>query len=519
MSQILSLRLYNTLTRHVEPVALSKPGEARLYCCGVTPYDVSHAGHGRTYVFTDLLVRHLTELGVNVRYVRNLTDVEDKILKRAKERGEEPLDLSARFSKMFQEDVTRLGCVVPSVEPKVSESIPEIVSLIERLIQNGAAYVVDSPTGKDVWYSVKSFVGYGKLSGRSLDEMKSGAGLEDREKALKEGKRDPEDFALWKSSPEGEWAFDSPWGKGRPGWHIECSAMAETHLGFGIDIHAGGMDLIFPHHENEIAQSEGAKPGEGNFAKMWVHGGFLNVDKEKMAKSVGNFVTMRDCFSRNDPEALRYYYLTAHFRGPLEFDTNVLPSGRVVFPGLDEAERRMDYLYESRHRVTLLAGQGEAGKTLPKELGALAEVIRSTKKKITLALDDDLNAPLAIAALAEFAKASNDLADLAVKKKKDANFVAGAISLAHEAVAMFEGCARHLGILQSSYEEYTSRTRVLRMKVRGLDADQIAQKVKERDDARAAKDFARGDAIRAELGALGVELLDSPTGTQWRISA
>ena len=385
----LHLRLYDTLTAQLTPLVPRHPGAVGVYTCGPTTYDVAHIGHARAAVAPDVLVRHLRAQGIKVTYVRNITDVEDKILKRAQTEGTTPLELSSRMAKLYQEDVRAVGCADPDVEPRVSDHIPEIIGLVERLIALGAAYEVRMPSGaRDVYYSVRAFPGYGKLSKRNVDDMRVGARVE-----ACEDKRDPLDFALWKgcSRDEGDalesWGWDSPWGKGRPGWHIECSAMSARYLGHGFDVHCGGMDLIFPHHENEIAQSEAAHPGEGNFVSMWIHNGFVNVDKEKMSKSLGNFVTIRDVLRRNDAEALRCFLLGVHYRGPINFDVEVrcllcgaarqLPDpkegdegrmrvlkpdepcpgcgqpgeGRVVFPGVVEAERRVDYIYQALGRL------------------------------------------------------------------------------------------------------------------------------------------------------------------------
>ena len=513
----LSLRLYNTLTRRLEPLVPKEEGKVTVYCCGPTTYDVSHAGHGRSAMLPDLLVRHLRASGLSVRYARNVTDVEDKIVKRAKERGEAPPVLAERFARMYQEDVGALACVAPDVEPRVSETIAGIVSLIERLIAKDAAYAAAGEGGgSDVWFAVRKFPTYGKLSGRTVDEMRSGEGLEERGKASHDGKRDPLDFALWKSVPAGEWGFASPWGNGRPGWHIECSAMIEEHLGFGIDVHTGGMDLVFPHHENEIAQSEAACSDQGPFSRVWLHNGFLNVDKEKMAKSLGNFVTMRDCYARNDPEALRYFLLSAHYRGPIEFETEKLDAGRVVFPGLDEAELRVDYLYSTTERLAALAARaGEPATT--KELAALEAVVRGARAKVAAALDDDLNTPVALAVVNELAKAGNDLCDLAQKRRKDARFVAAAATLAVLAAEAMRSSTDVIGLLQTTPESYAARTRARRLSVLGLDADAIEARIGARRAARDAKDFGRGDAIRDELLALGVEIADGEAGTTWRV--
>ncbi len=514
----MALRVYSSLSRRSETITPRRDDVVRVYCCGPTTYDVSHAGHGRSALLPDVLVRHLRASGRAVKYVRNITDVDDKILKRAKERGEDPLELSARFARAYDEDLARLSCIVPDATPKVSETLPEICELIARLVSVGAAYVADGEHGRDVWYAVRSFAGYGRLSGRSLEELRAGEGLEERGKAQKEGKRDPLDFALWKSAPADEWGFDSPWGHGRPGWHIECSAMVEKHLGFGIDVHCGGMDLVFPHHENEIAQSEAARPGEGDFASVWMHNGFLNVDKEKMAKSLGNFVTMRDCFERNDPEALRMFYLSAQPRGPLEFDTEKLEDGRVVFPGLDEAEAKVDDLYAAKVRLLALATtEGDAPPS--KDLASFAGIIDAARGKVAEALDEDLNTPVALAHLFELVKAANGLCDLAEKRKKDAGLRAAAGVLARRALAALDSSAGVLGLVASEPGEYAARTTAQRLSFLGLTAADLDARIDERRLAREARDFARGDAIRDELVAIGVEVLDTPAGTSWHVRA
>jgi cysteinyl-tRNA synthetase len=515
----LKLRLHDTLSGKLKPVVARSGGEVGVYCCGPTTYDVAHVGHARAALAPDIVVRHLRCQGAKVTYVRNVTDVDDKILKRAGERGEVPTELSARFAAEYQKDMRELGCFDPDVEPRVSQSIGDIIAIIEKLIAQGAAYEATMKTGaRDVYYAVRSFAGYGKLSKRNLDEMRVGARVE-----ASEDKRDPLDFALWKGCVGEAWGFESPWGKGRPGWHIECSAMADRHLGHGFEIHCGGMDLVFPHHENEIAQSEAAHPGEGDFAHIWMHNGFVNVDKEKMAKSLGNFVTVRQTYERNDPEALRYFLLGVHYRGPIAFDTEKLESGRVIFPGVSEAERRVDYLYQGLGRLAALANEAEGDVTapakMPKDLQSFVAVAKTARARVDEALDDDLNTPVALAVIGEVAKAANELVDLAAKRKKDKEIVRIAPFVAKLLHGELLSTCAPLGLLQTPPAEYLARTQERRLKIVGLDPEAIEKLLVMRADARQNKDFARGDAIRKELEGKGIEVADGPAGTTWRALA
>jgi cysteinyl-tRNA synthetase len=503
-----TIRLYNTLTQRTETFEPLVPGKATLYVCGLTTYDKAHAGHARTYTTFDVLGRHLRARGYEVTFVRNVTDVDDKILARAKERSEDPLALSSRMSDLCDAQLRTLGCADPTHEPRVSRSIPEIISLIEELIAKDHAYVAPTAKGHDVYFAVRSFAEYGKLSHRNLDDLRAGERVE-----VGEAKRDPLDFALWKGEPEDGWGWPSPWGKGRPGWHIECSAMAAKWLGRQMDIHGGGMDLIFPHHENEIAQSEAAWGGP--FAGVWMHGGFLNVDKEKMSKSLGNFVTMDDVFARNDPEALRYFFLGTHYRGPLQFETEKLEDGRVVFPGVDDAERRVEYLYNTRD--ALVAAAAGAEPAVGNVLQGQAKAIDEAPIRVLSALDKDLNAPQALAAIADLAKAANEVVVQIPKLKNNKAAQDSARQLAARGVQALDGACAPLGLMQASGEEFASRTRARRLKLRGLDARRLDAKVRERTEARAAKDFQRADALRKELEALGVEVLDSAGESAWRV--
>jgi len=508
------LRLYNTLEQGVVDFEPKEPGKVGLYVCGPTVYDVPHAGHARSACAFDVLVRHLRAAELDVNFVRNITDIDDKILNRAEQNGEDPLALSAKMTQIYLDDIAAINCLTPTHQPKVSDHLKEIVDLVGKLIEQGAAYEVTMPNGaKDVYFSVRSFESYGKLSRRKLEDLEAGARVE-----KSEHKRDPMDFALWKGAPDDAYGWPSPWGKGRPGWHIECSAMSAKYLGHGFDIHGGGMDLIFPHHENEIAQSEAAHPHDGAFARVWLHNGFVNVDKEKMSKSLGNFVTVRDVLERNDPEGFRYFLLTVQYRGPLTFDSEKLDDGRVIFPGVDEAERRVDYFYATLERLNAIA---EHDATLaikvPGDLTPIRKVIVGARGKIKAALDDDLNTPVALAVLGELAKCSNDLCDLSVKRRKDAAFVHAANALASHALMALLSSSEVLGLLRAKPEDYAARTRARRLALRGLEAKDVEAKIQARAEARKNKDFAQADALRNELEALGIEMADSPVGTVWRV--
>jgi cysteinyl-tRNA synthetase len=509
----MGLRLYNTLSRRVEELVPRDPGRLSIYCCGPTVYDVPHVGHARAALASDLVARRARALGLEVTFARNITDVDDKILARSAERGETPPVFADRMALVYQEQMRAVGCLDPEVQPKVSDNIEAVVALIQKLIANGSAYPVDRSDGtRDVYFSVRSFPEYGKLSRRNIDELVAGARVD-----KDESKRDPLDFALWKGALSSEWGWETPFGRGRPGWHIECSAMSERFLGHGFDVHAGGMDLIFPHHENEIAQSEAACPGAGPFARVWLHNGFVNVDKEKMSKSLGNFVTLGDVLERNDGEAIRWFLLGAHYRVPIQFDTDKRDDGRVVFPGVEEAERRVDYVYSALERLASLASAA-AGSPLPKELAAQQKAARAAEKQAEAALDEDLNTPVALAALGELARLGNELCDLAEKRKKDAALQAAAGAFGAELVAAIGRVSGQLGVCQTPPPAYRERTRERRLRVRGITPAQVEERLRRRSDARKEKDFKESDRIRDELAGLGVTVHDSPEGTSWAIA-
>jgi cysteinyl-tRNA synthetase len=498
----MSVRLHNTLSGHKEPFEPAEPGHARIYVCGPTVYDFAHLGHARCYVVYDVLVRHLRANGMKVTYVRNITDVDDKILQRASEVGTEPTELAARFADAYAEDMHRLGNLDPDVEPKVSTHLGDIFALVERLIDRGHAYVSNG----DVYFSVESFPEYGKLSHRDLEQMKLGASerLDETQMARK---RHPADFALWKSSEADAWGWESPWGRGRPGWHIECSAMSMKHLGETLDLHGGGLDLVFPHHENEIAQSEAAT-GQP-FSRCWMHNGFVEVDKEKMSKSLGNFFTARDLFERVEPEAIRYFMMTVHYRAPLNLDWTLDDAGNVTgFPQFEEAERRVAYVYKTKQRLADLPEKRivDGGAAAPTELARFPEELRT-------ALDDDLNMPVALAKLADFLKAVNELCDQTMRKKGKASKASVDAS-----TRGFEALSNELGLGSQDAEAVLLRIRDRRAAERGLEASWVEGRIAARAEARAAKDFAEADRIRDELSSRGVDLLDRADGTGWTIA-
>ncbi|MEM9070585.1 MAG: cysteine--tRNA ligase [Myxococcota bacterium] len=493
------LRFHDTLSGDKKPFETQEKGKAKVYVCGPTVYDYAHLGHGRCYVVYDVLVRHLRARGYNVTYVRNITDIDDKILKRAKENDEAPAELASRFTTFFQEDMRTLGCLDPDIEPKVSDHLPQIFEMVQGLIDKEHAYVSDG----DVYFAVETFAGYGKLSHRDLSKMEAGAsGRLDQEKASR--KRHAADFALWKSADEGTEAWESPWGLGRPGWHIECSVMSTTHLGDTLDLHGGGLDLVFPHHENEIAQSECATGS--TYCKHWVHNGFVEVDKTKMSKSLGNFFTARELFNRVEPEAIRYFMMTVHYRAPLNLDWTLDDAGNVTgFPQFEEGERRVEYLYATKQRLASISEKRivDRDDPPPKEIADFEEAIAN-------ALDDDLNMPIALAALAEFLRAVNELCDSATRKK--GKVAKSVVELAQQGFAALE---RELGIGGDDADALLLRVRDRRAAARGILGEDVEAQIQARADARADKDFAKADAIRAELAEKGVELHDNPTGTTW----
>jgi cysteinyl-tRNA synthetase len=471
----MALRVHNTLTGQLEDFVPLHPPKVGMYVCGVTVYDRSHIGHARALVCFDVIYRYLQFSGYQVNFVRNFTDVDDKIIKRGLERGLTAQQVSEANIAAFREDMQVLGCAAPHVEPKATEHIGEMIEIIRELEAKGLAY----PSHGDVYFAVDKFPPYGQLSGRRLDDMQAGARIE-----VDETKHHPMDFALWKASKPGEPYWDSPWGPGRPGWHIECSAMASKYLGQPFDLHGGGNDLIFPHHENEIAQSEGAKGCQ--LARYWLHNGMVTLGTEKMSKSLGNVWTVADAAKQVGGEALRLLVLGTHYRGPLDFQPD-----RLL-----ETKRRLDRIYESLAR----ADEALAAKPAP-DTAVLDAILADFRE----GMDDDFNTARGLATLSEAVTALNRHLD------------AGELSQAAGARAAIAAIAGVLGVAGQDAATYLQRDKARGLEDSEISSADIERLIAERAAARKAKDFKRGDAIRDELKAKGVVLEDGPQGTTWKL--
>jgi cysteinyl-tRNA synthetase len=484
-------RLYNTLHREVEPFIPHRPGRVSLYVCGMTVYADAHVGHARAMVVFDTVSRYLRHRGWDVNFIRNYTDVDDKIIAAAKDTGEDPAAFAERFITRFREDVAHLGLLPPTSEPRVTESIDDIVAIIQKLVDAGNAYAADG----SVWFSVASCPDYGKLSGQKVDEMRSGD--------AEGGKRAPQDFALWKAAKAGEPAWPSPWGEGRPGWHIECSAMVLKQAGLELDIHGGGLDLVFPHHENEIAQSECAN-GHVPYARYWMHNGLLVMDSgEKMGKSKGNAFTIRAALERFPSEAMRLYYLQVHYRSPLPWDVEALP----------EALALLARLYEARDAALAMEGDGKLDEML-KELGADARTAYELAEKFPArfyeAMDDDFNSARALGYAFELARAVNRLSNHKKAKKKGG-------PIARKALEAFAVVTDAIGLLAHDSEAFHDEVKRKRLATMGLERADIDQAIVDRRKAREEKRWADADAIRDDLDRKGIVVMDNPEGTVWRV--
>ncbi|MDQ6986671.1 MAG: cysteine--tRNA ligase [Mariprofundaceae bacterium] len=466
----MGLIVYNTLKRKKEAFVPLIAGRVGMYVCGVTVYDVCHVGHARVMVVFDVIYRWLRELGFDVEYVRNFTDVDDKIIKRAAQRGIGIDDLTNDMIAAFHKDIDALGCIRPTHEPRATAHMDDMIVMIEKLVAAGYAYV---GAAGDVLYAVRNFDGYGQLSGKNIDDLEAGSRVD-----VDEGKRDPLDFVLWKMAKAGEPAWDSPWGKGRPGWHIECSAMSCGHLGETFDIHGGGMDLKFPHHENEIAQAQAATGGA--FARYWLHNGFVNINAEKMSKSLGNFFTIREVTEKYHPEVLRMFMLGTHYRSPLDFSD----------AALDTAKAGLDRLYETKKRLD------KFGMALD-----INPSVYDIPDRFAGAMNDDFNTPEALAVLFDYSKSINRLMDSSDRRALQ-NLAANFISM----------CGL-LGIVQKKADAWfqgldDKNVEAIEARINNLIVDRLR--------AKQDRDFARADAIRDELAASGIVLEDSPSGTTWK---
>jgi len=494
--------IYNTLTRSKDKLSTREDGKVFMYVCGPTVYDYSHIGHARAYVFFDVLYRFLQSYGYEVRYVRNITDVDDKLINKANQEKTTVEEVASRFTHAFREDMEQLGNLPPTIEPRATQHIPEMIELISKLFEKNVAYSIE----RDVYYSVDAFPYYGKLSRRSLDARLAGARV-----GADERLRNPADFALWKGAKPGEPWWDSPWGKGRPGWHIECSAMSLKYLGSDFDIHGGGMDLIFPHHENEIAQAEAAtgKP----FCRMFVHNGFVNVNKEKMSKSLGNFFLIRKVLQHAEPEALRLFLLGTHYRSPIDLIVELDEKGVAKsFPQIQDAQKRVIYFYETKKRVEdiLLKAENSGNEAVNN-----SEIIKKLERfqiELEDALCDDVNTALAVAKISDAFRFMNETLDSTGGISPE--FKAG---IANRFEIFINKVSSVLGLCDRKPSEFLDSVITKKLSKMGITREFIEAKIEERKEARKKKDFAKADAIRQELQSMNIEIMDGVGGTRWRI--
>ncbi len=485
------LKIQDTESGEKRPFEPLEPGKVGMYVCGVTPYDRSHLGHARCYVVYDLVYRYLKYSGFEVKYIRNFTDVDDKLIARGNERGISPMQVAQENIDLFHQDMDALHIERPTDEPRVSTSIPEIIALVQRLVDRGIAYEADG----DVYYEIAKFPSYGKLSKRSQEEMQAGASgrVDENQK-----KRNPMDFAVWKASKPGEPFWESPWGNGRPGWHIECSAMSMSRLGETFDIHGGGRDLVLPHHENEIAQSEGATGKQ--YVRYFMHNGFVNTDKQKMSKSLNNFFTVAEILERYEPEVLRWFMMSStHYKNPINFSDTLL----------NEAATKVAYFFE-----TLKKTEAFIAETAEEDQGPLPneEIWTNLDAKFREAMDDDFNVVRAMEPIHEAFKVLNELC--AAKKKKRAP----ARTAAKKILEALKQVDQVLGMFSADPSTYLEKHRKKAADRAGISIEWIQGKIAERLNARDEKDWAKADVLRDELLSKGVVLMDGVNGTEWSVN-
>lgn len=489
----MTLSVHNTLSGKKEEFKPLKPPKVGMYCCGITAYDTCHIGHARAAVVFDMIYRYFKHRGFDVTYVRNYTDVDDKIINKANKEGVSCDEISERYIKEYEEDMAVLGVAEPDIKPKATEHIDEMIETVKRLIDRGLAYEVEG----DVFFSVRKFSGYGKLSGKNIEELESGARVD-----VDERKEDPLDFALWKRSKPGEPAWDSPWGPGRPGWHIECSSMSEKYLGQPFDIHGGGRDLIFPHHENEIAQAEGATGKE--FVRYWLHNGFININAEKMSKSLGNIKSIREIVTEYDPEAVRLFLLSNHYRSPIDFTKKAM----------GEASSSLERFYETAERLhDVHPGKATSDAASTPEERELKEALEKFDERFDQAMDDDFNSAKAIGYVFDVVRLVNRYLDSAGDHRTPFSGWA-LLKLVH--VQHVAGDV--LGVFGSEPKEYRLNTQRKKEAASGVDSSQVEKLIAKRAEARKSKDFKSADSVRDELAKMGVEIKDRPDGTtEWKL--
>lgn len=486
----MALRLYNTLSGEKEPFVPRIAGKVGMYVCGVTVYDFCHIGHARAGIVFDMIYRYLRFSGYDVTYIRNYTDIDDKIINRANQEGTDYRTIADRYIATFDEDMDRLGMLRPTIEPKATDHIEDIISIIQRLIDNGHAYAVDG----DVYFAVETFPAYLKLSGRNLDDMLAGARVD-----VDERKRNPMDFALWKGSKPGEPWWESPWGKGRPGWHIECSAMSMRFLGPSFDIHGGGKDLVFPHHENEIAQSEGANGCQ--FVKYWLHNGFVNINSEKMSKSLGNFFTIREVLELFDPETLRFFILQAHYRSPLDYSDQNLREAQAGLSRIYEALAALDHALEKPATAT----------GLPASAAEFAEKVAGLLPRFREAMDDDFNTAQALGTLFDSIRTLNRLL------AEDGGSSSASRADLEQLRAAVTEIGAVLGLFRIKPSDWLAAREAEKARHLEISPEEIEGLIVERAAARKNKDFKRSDEIRDYLLSRDIQLVDTPQGTVWKV--
>ena len=493
----MSIQIYNTLTGKKEEFVPLNGNRIGMYVCGVTVYDLCHIGHARSTMVFDVILRYLRYRGYEVTYVRNFTDVDDKIIRKANEENLSCEEVAERYIEAFCVDMDSLGLERPTHEPRATEHIDDIIEMIVRLMEKGHAYRVDN----DVYYSVDSFDGYGRLSGRSLEEMRAGARIE-----IDERKRNPLDFALWKASKPSEPAWKSPWGEGRPGWHIECSSMSQRYLGESFYIHGGGKDLIFPHLENEIAQSEGATGMP--FVRYWIHNGFVNIRQEKMSKSLGNVLNIRDLLKIYHPEALRLFLLSHHYRSPLDFSEEAMKDASLGMDRFYTTLERIDRLLRDVHPLAKGARKGQP-TSMEEEI---SDAIAIFPKKVTDAMDDDFNSAKAIGHLYDLTRLLNRFL-----AKDHFSLTDNSLSILESARAEYRRCREIFGIFSEEPHAYLESRREKGLGSLKIAEEEILDLISKREAARMRKDWSTADGIRKRLLEKGIVLEDGPDGTQWRL--